>query len=100
MLAALRDDPPPPAVALQSRLAALYPEYDIAHMPAEQISDAPPEQVRQGVRQSERKVDGSSPGVAVRAGCATKTAQNALLDMPRSATPALDDTGCGVLALP
>ncbi|KAG2451787.1 hypothetical protein HYH02_003565 [Chlamydomonas schloesseri] len=41
VLAALRDDPPPPVVALQSRLAALYPEYTLCHMPAQQISDAP-----------------------------------------------------------
>ncbi|KXZ52552.1 hypothetical protein GPECTOR_9g596 [Gonium pectorale] len=39
MLEALRDDPPPPVVALQSRLAALYPEYDICHMPADQVGD-------------------------------------------------------------
>ncbi|GIL50228.1 hypothetical protein Vafri_6459 [Volvox africanus] len=39
VLQALRDHPPPPVVALQSRLAALYPEYDICHMPADQISD-------------------------------------------------------------
>ncbi|GIL87072.1 hypothetical protein Vretimale_14232 [Volvox reticuliferus] len=39
VLQALRDHPPPPVVALQTRLAALYPEYDICHMPADQISD-------------------------------------------------------------
>ncbi|GLI63184.1 hypothetical protein VaNZ11_005954, partial [Volvox africanus] len=38
VLQALRDHPPPPVVALQSRIAALYPEYDICHMPADQIS--------------------------------------------------------------
>ncbi|GLC46484.1 hypothetical protein PLESTM_001880600 [Pleodorina starrii] len=38
VLSLLRDQPPPPVVALQTRLAALYPEYDICHMPADQIS--------------------------------------------------------------
>ncbi|PNH08092.1 hypothetical protein TSOC_005387 [Tetrabaena socialis] len=40
LLAALRDAPPPPVLALQTRLAALYPEYDICHMPADQISES------------------------------------------------------------
>ncbi len=29
----LQHEPPRPLVALQSRLAALYPEFDIAHLP-------------------------------------------------------------------
>lgn len=40
MLASLEQDPPPELVALQSRLAALWPEYRIAHMPADVL--APP----------------------------------------------------------
>lgn len=35
MIAQLRESPPPPAVALQARVAALYPEYVVAHMPCE-----------------------------------------------------------------
>lgn len=34
MLTALQRSPPSPMVALQSRLASLYPEWDICHMPA------------------------------------------------------------------
>ena len=34
VLAAPQRSPPDPMVALQSRLAALYPEWDICHMPA------------------------------------------------------------------
>lgn len=33
MLQRLQDDPPAPLVALQTRLAALYPEYQLCHMP-------------------------------------------------------------------
>ena len=40
MLSRLRESPPAPVVALQARLAALYPEYTICHMPAQQISDS------------------------------------------------------------
>ncbi|MEW5299067.1 MAG: hypothetical protein WDW36_002116 [Sanguina aurantia] len=40
MLEALRDNPPPAIVALQSALAALYPEFNIRHMPAPVLSDA------------------------------------------------------------
>ncbi|KAG2485818.1 hypothetical protein HYH03_015528 [Edaphochlamys debaryana] len=42
VLASLLEAPPPPVVALQTRLAAIYPEYDICHMPADKISDDPP----------------------------------------------------------
>jgi probable phosphoglycerate mutase len=31
----LREAPPPPAIALQARLAAMYPEWLVAHMPCE-----------------------------------------------------------------
>lgn len=37
-LQALEENPPPALVALQTRLAALYPEYVICHMPADVLS--------------------------------------------------------------
>lgn len=40
VLEALKDNPPPAIVALQSALAALYPEFHIRHMPAPVLSDA------------------------------------------------------------
>lgn len=40
VLSLLRERPPAPVVALQARLAALYPEYTVCHMPAQQISDS------------------------------------------------------------
>lgn len=39
MLAALAESPPPAAVSLQSKLAALYPEFDLALQPADVLSD-------------------------------------------------------------
>ena len=40
LLDSLLENPPAPLVAIQSRLAALYPEYEIAHMPADQLGDS------------------------------------------------------------
>ncbi|GFR50258.1 hypothetical protein Agub_g12444 [Astrephomene gubernaculifera] len=69
MLAALRDDPPPPVVALQTRLAALYPEYDICHMPAAQISSDAPEPGAEGGAEGDEGTPLSSfVGNAVMAG--------------------------------
>lgn len=46
MIHDLRDRPPPELVAIQSRLQAIYPEYLVAHMPAEALDpgleDGPP----------------------------------------------------------
>lgn len=39
-LRALLEAPPPAAVALQARVAALYPEWTVAHMPSEALLDA------------------------------------------------------------
>jgi hypothetical protein len=44
MIEALRDDPPPAAVALQARVAALYPEWTVAHMPCEALLEDEAEQ--------------------------------------------------------
>ncbi|GFH18819.1 Fe2OG dioxygenase domain-containing protein, partial [Haematococcus lacustris] len=39
MLQALEHDPPDALLALQARLAALYPEYQLCHMPADMLSE-------------------------------------------------------------
>ncbi len=39
LLEALQDDPPPGLLAVQSRLAAMYPEFTICHMPAHALWD-------------------------------------------------------------
>lgn len=39
---ALRNSPPDAVVALQSRLAALYPDYNILHMPVGALNSAAP----------------------------------------------------------
>ncbi|KAL6754853.1 hypothetical protein V8C86DRAFT_280056 [Haematococcus lacustris] len=39
MLQALEHDPPAALLALQARLAALYPEYQLCHMPADMLSE-------------------------------------------------------------
>ncbi|KAI8463534.1 MAG: hypothetical protein J3K34DRAFT_142799 [Monoraphidium minutum] len=44
VIAALRDDPPPAAVALQARVAALYPEWLLTHMPTEAMLEDDQEQ--------------------------------------------------------
>ncbi|GAX85210.1 hypothetical protein CEUSTIGMA_g12630.t1 [Chlamydomonas eustigma] len=59
VLEALQHEPPEALVAVQSRLAALYHEYDICHMPASQLSDGTAVRRRIPDAAGERKEDGA-----------------------------------------
>jgi len=59
VLEALLTEPPPALVAVQSRLALLYPEYDIGHMPASQLAE---ERQRSKTRGGEEESAGSDQG--------------------------------------
>ena len=58
VLEALQLDPPPALVAVQSRLAALYPEYNIGHMPASQLTEDKRASKRLGEDAGSGRVDG------------------------------------------